>query len=90
MQIQTFTDADRNVLLYMIALLNSTNCQSVHYKYLKYDTTVLFLSSYRQLFVSDPHCKCHASKLIEEHFLDLRNMFSNQENIGIFFSKQEK
>ena len=32
----------------------------------------------------------NASKLIEKNFLDLRNMFSNQKNIGIFFSKQEE
>ena len=32
----------------------------------------------------------NASKLIEKHFLDLRNMFSNQENIKSSFSKQEK
>ena len=30
-----------------------------------------------------------ASKLIEKCFLDLRNIFSNQENIRKFFSKQE-
>ena len=30
------------------------------------------------------------SKRIEKYFLDLRNMFSIQENIRIFFSKQEK
>ena len=29
------------------------------------------------------------SKLTEKYILDLRNLFSNQENIGIFFSKQE-
>ena len=34
------------------------------------------------------HCK--SLKLIKKYFLDLRNMFSNQENIRIFFSKQEK
>ena len=32
----------------------------------------------------------NGSKLIEEYFLDLRNMFPNQENIKLFFSKQEK
>ena len=32
----------------------------------------------------------NASKLIEKYFLDLRNMFSNQENIRIYFSKEEK
>ena len=31
----------------------------------------------------------NASKLIEKCFLDLRNIFSNQENIRKFFSKQE-
>ena len=35
-------------------------------------------------------CSANASKLIEKFFLNLRNMFSNQENIRIFFSKQEK
>ena len=29
------------------------------------------------------------SKLIQKNFLDLRNVFSNQENIRIFFSKQK-
>ena len=29
----------------------------------------------------------NASKLIEKQLLDFRNMFSNQENIRIFFSK---
>ena len=29
------------------------------------------------------------SKPIKKNFLDLRNMFSNQENIRIFFGKQE-
>ena len=33
------------------------------------------------------HCK--SRKLIDKYFLDLRNMFLNQENIRIFFSKQE-
>ena len=32
----------------------------------------------------------NASKLIEKYFLDLRSMFSIEENIRIFFSKQEK
>ena len=32
----------------------------------------------------------NASKLIEKYFLDLRNMFPNQENIRLCFSKQEK
>ena len=32
----------------------------------------------------------HASKLIEKYFLNLRNKFSNLENIGIFSLKQEK
>ena len=29
-------------------------------------------------------------KTYREMFLDLRNLFSNQENVRIFFSKQEK
>ena len=32
----------------------------------------------------------NTSKLIEKYFLDLRNMFSDQEHIRLFFSKQEK
>ena len=43
-----------------------------------------------------PKSKCsaskhtsNASKLIEKCFLDLRNIFLNQENIRKFFSKQE-
>ena len=32
----------------------------------------------------------NTSKLIEKYFLDSRNLFSDQENIGIIFSKQEK
>ena len=31
-----------------------------------------------------------ASKLIEIYFLDMRHLYSNQENIGILFSKQSK
>ena len=31
----------------------------------------------------------NASKLTEKHFLDLRNMFSNQENIE-YFSQNKK
>ena len=31
-----------------------------------------------------------ASKLIGKYFFDLRNMFLNQENIRIFFSKQKQ
>ena len=31
----------------------------------------------------------NASKLIENRFLDLRNIFLNQEHIRKFFSKQE-
>ena len=37
-----------------------------------------------------PTYTANASKLIEKHFLDVRNMFSNQEKIKIFVSKQEK
>ena len=32
---------------------------------------------------------CKSLQLIKKQFLDLRNMLSNQENVGIFFSKQE-
>ena len=32
----------------------------------------------------------NASKLIEKHFLDLRNLFSNQENIKDIFSQNKK
>ena len=35
-------------------------------------------------------CTANPSKFTEKCFLDLRNLFSNQENIRIFFSKQEK
>ena len=38
------------------------------------------------------YLKCqnrNASKFIEKYFLDLRNIFLNQENIRKFFSKQE-
>ena len=35
-------------------------------------------------------CTANASKRTEKYFLDLRNLFSNQENTGTFFSKQQK
>ena len=41
---------------------------------------------YQVLEISDqklPRNTANASKFIEKHFLDLRNMFSNQENIRI-------
>ena len=38
----------------------------------------------------DNLCTENALKLTEKYFLDLRNMFSNQENLRIFFSKQAK
>ena len=39
---------------YIVALLNGTNCRFVDFKYLKVNTVLLFLSSYRQFFVSNP------------------------------------
>ena len=35
-------------------------------------------------------CTANASKLTEKYFFDLRNLFSDQGNFRVFFSKQEK
>ena len=48
------------------------------------ETTQPFPSSTAQVIFVRCDCTANASKLIEKHFLDLRNMFSNQENIRIF------
>ena len=43
-------------------------------------------------FLSDPSpnkLNANASKLVEKCFLELKNIFFNQENITKFFSKQE-
>ena len=43
-----------------------------------------------KLSVRVDNCRCSRGlKLTEKYFLDLRNMFLNQENTMIFFSKEE-
>ena len=39
--------------------------------------------------MGNKNVQCKNLKLIEKRFLDLRNMFFNQETNRIFFSKQE-
>ena len=53
------------------------------------DSKICHQGTFIALWLPKPDHTANPSKLIEKNFLDLRNMFTNQENNRIFFSKQE-
>ena len=66
-------------------LWNQQDFESIFYQVqtMRYPVTIKSLQKYGHVSLQIP-------QNILRNFLDLRNMFSNQENIRMFFSKQEK